>query len=186
MNVFEIIPHVCLHKISGLQQSLPQTLSSIFKWILVLPKLTNPLFTYTMNVVVNMLGYSMSSRMALQSLHVIVANRYVFTFLSCIPQSSECTSRSRYAQCIVYRFVFFFLHFGHLLAVCCVVKKKLQEIRRYPYICRESSIFQPFNQLGLWITCLFAKFLHRSHLETRKSPSQRSEDHGQWETKTSG
>lgn len=57
--------------------------------------------------------------------------------------------------------------------------EKLQEIRRYPYIRRESSIFQPFNQLGPWITRLFARFLHLSHLETRKSPSQRWEDHGQ-------
>ena len=109
----------------------------------------------------------MSSRMALQSLHVqcfIVANRYVFTCF--VLHSSKFRMHKSQQICPVYPFVVL-LHFWHLLAVCCVVKNYT---RRYPYIrstSRQISAFEPARTLENTV-CL-GGLLQLWHLETCKS-----------------
>ena len=114
-------------------------------------------------------------------------NLYMYIVNCCKPirfyilalHSSKFRMHKSKQICPVYRvsFCVFFALWASSGSMLC--GEKLQEIRRYPYIRRESVVFQPFNQLRPWITRLFARILHRSHLETRKSPSQRSEDDGQ-------
>lgn len=87
---------------------------------------------------------------------------YIFTL-----HSSKFILHKSQHICPVYPFVVFFLHFWHLLAVCCVVKN----FKKISVLCVVRVVkFQPFNQRGRWKTrFVWGDLFSFWHLETCKS-----------------